>query len=205
MAAELNHPSQEPVELRVLGVTVNEIAGGIYAVLLETLDGRRRVPIVVGMAEAQSIAVRLEGLVLPRPLTHDTLVSVLHAFAIELRRVVIDKLVDGAFHATLDLADDSREATLDVRTSDALAIALRTGAPIFITPDILERASYIVPENANDESGQNAKPMVARLEDLSLAQLQQRLDYYVEHEKYEKAAQVQKIIAQKTENGADSN
>lgn len=194
--------SQDPVELRVLGVTVNQIAGGIYAVLLETLDGRRRVPIVVGMAEAQSIAVRLEGLTLPRPLTHDTLVSVLHAFGIELRRVVIDRLVDGAFQATLELGDDTRQAALDARTSDALALALRTGAPVFIAPDVLERASYDAGDNDRPAA---RKPAATRLEDLSLAQLQQRLDYYVENEKYEKAAQVQKIIARKSANGGNAD
>ena len=185
------------IELKVLGITRSEVQPGAYALLLEnadsTPDEARRIPIVVGAAEAQSIAVNLEQVIPSRPLTHDLFVSMFHVYGIELQRVVIYSFKDGVFAAMLHVNNGTVAAEIDARTSDAIAVALRTGAPIFTTPEVMKLTSY---EWRRDGNYKPQKPV--RLEDLPLDKLERRMQHYVDKEEYEKAAKVQKIIAQKT-------
>lgn len=185
------------IELKVLGITRSEVQPGAYALLLEnadsTPDEARRIPIVVGAAEAQSIAVQLEQVMPSRPLTHDLFVSMFHVYGIELQRVVIYSFKDGVFAAMLHVTNGTVAAEIDARTSDAIAIALRVGAPVYTTADVMSHTSY---EWRRDGNYKPAKPV--RLEDLPVEKLERRLQHYVDKEEYEKAAQVQKIIAQKT-------
>ena len=185
------------IKLKVLGITRSEVQPGAYALLLEnadsTPDEARRIPIVVGAAEAQSIAVILEQVVPPRPLTHDLFVSMFHIYCIDLLRVVIYSFKDGVFAAMLHVANSTTKVEIDSRTSDAIAIALRTGAPIYTTPEVMKLTSY---EWRRDGEYKPQKPV--RLEDLPLDKLERRMQHYVDLEQYEKAARIQKIIAQKT-------
>lgn len=185
------------IELKVLGITRSEVQAGAYALLLENADSTpdvaRRIPIVVGTAEAQSIAVHLEQVMPSRPLTHDLFVSMFHVYGIELRSVTIYSFKDGVFAAMLNVSNGTVDAEIDARTSDAIAIALRTGAPIYTTPEVMEHTSY---EWRRDGNYKPQKPV--RLEDLPIEKLEQRMQRYVAKEEYEKAARVQKIIAQKT-------
>ena len=185
------------IALKVLGITRSEVQPGAYALLLEnadsTPDQARRIPIVVGAAEAQSIAVHLEQVLPSRPLTHDLFVSMFHVYGVELQRVVIYSFKDGVFAAMLHVNNGTVAAEIDARTSDAIAIALRTGAPIFTTPEVMSLTSY---EWRRDGNYRPQKPV--RLEDLPLEKLERRMQHYVDKEEYEKAARVQKIIAQKT-------
>ena len=188
---------EELIALKVLGITRSEVQPGAYALLLEnsdsTPDEARRIPIVVGAAEAQSIAVNLEQVIPSRPLTHDLFVSMFHVYGIELQRVVIYSFKDGVFAAMLHVNNGTVAAEIDARTSDAIAVALRTGAPIFTTPEVMKLTSY---EWRRDGNYKPQKPV--RLEDLPLDKLERRMQHYVDKEEYEKAAKVQKIIAQKT-------
>ncbi len=185
------------IALKVLGITRSEVQPGAYALLLEnadsTPDEARRIPIVVGAAEAQSIAVNLEQVIPSRPLTHDLFVSMFHVYGIELQRVVIYSFKDGVFAAMLHVANSTTKVEIDSRTSDAIAIALRTGAPIYTTPEVMKLTSY---EWRRDGEYKPQKPV--RLEDLPLDKLERRMQHYVDLEQYEKAARIQKIIAQKT-------
>ena len=185
------------IELKVLGITRSEVQPGAYALLLEnadsTPDEARRIPIVVGAAEAQSIAVNLENVVPPRPLSHDLFVSLFHVYGIELKHVVIYSFKDGVFAAMLHVSNGDVEVDIDSRTSDAIAVALRTGSPIFTTPEVMQHTSY---EWRRDGDYKPNKPV--RLEDLPLDKLERRMQQYVDKEQYEKAARIQKIIAQKT-------
>lgn len=189
--------NQNLIELKVLGITRSEVQPGAYALLLEnadrTLEASRRIPIVVGAAEAQSIAVHLEQVMPSRPLTHDLFVSMFHAYKIELQRVTVYSFKDGVFASMLHVSNGEVELDIDSRTSDAIAIALRTGAPIYTTPEVMELTSY---EWRRDGDYKSQKPV--RLEDLPVEKLERRLQRYVDKEEYEKAARVQKIIAQKT-------
>ena len=185
------------IELKVLGITRSEVQPGAYALLLENADSTpeqaRRIPIVVGAAEAQSIAVHLEQVMPSRPLTHDLFVSMFHAFGIELRRVIIYSFKDGVFAAMLQVSNGTVEVDIDSRTSDAIAIALRTGAPVYTTVEVMNLTSY---DWRRDGDYKPQKPV--RLEDLPVDKLERRMQRYVDKEEYEKAARVQKIIAQKT-------
>ena len=185
------------IKLKVLGITRSEVQPGAYALLLEnadsTPDEARRIPVVVGAAEAQSIAVVLEQVVPSRPLTHDLFVSMFHVYGIELKRVVIYSFKDGVFAAMLYVTNGTVETQIDSRTSDAVAIALRTGTPIYTTPEVMSLTSY---EWRRDGEYKPQKPV--RLEDLPVEKLERRLQHYVDLEQYEKAARIQKIIAQKT-------
>ncbi len=184
------------IELKVLGITRSEVQPGAYALLLEnadsTPDEARRIPIVVGASEAQSIAVRLEQVTPSRPLTHDLFVSVFHVYGIELEGVTIYSFKDGVFSSFLHLNNGTMSVDVDSRTSDAIAIALRTGAPIYTTPEVMKLTSY---EWRRDGEYKPQRPV--RLEDLPVEKLEQRLQRYVDKEEYEKAARVQKIIASK--------
>ena len=185
------------IKLNVLGITRSEVQPGAYALLLEnadrTDDESRRIPIVVGAAEAQSIAVNLEQVLPSRPLTHDLFVSMFHAYGIELQHVTIYSFKDGVFAAMLHVSNGTVELDIDSRTSDAIAIALRTGAPIFTTREVMDHTSY---EWRRDGQYKRQKPV--RLEDLPLEKLERRMQHYVDQEQYEKAARIQKIIASKT-------
>ena len=185
------------VKLKVLGITHSEVQAGAYALLLETADSTpdaaRRIPIVVGVAEAQSIAVTLENIVPSRPLTHDLFVSLFHVFKIEPERVVINSFKDGVFAALLTAGNGEITVDIDARTSDAIAIALRTGCPVYATAEVVELTSYEWHRDAD------AKPAKAvRLEDLPVEKLEERMQRYVDSEQYERAAKIQKIIAAKT-------
>jgi bifunctional DNase/RNase len=184
------------IELKVLGITRSEVQPGAYALLLEnadsTPDEARRIPIVVGASEAQSIAVRLEQVTPSRPLTHDLFVSMFHVYGIELEGVTIYSFKEGVFSSFLHLNNGTLSVDVDSRTSDAIAIALRTGAPIYTTPEVMKLTSY---EWRRDGEYKPQRPV--RLEDLPVEKLEQRLQRYVDKEEYEKAARVQKIIASK--------
>ena len=188
---------EDLIELKVLGITRSEVQAGAYALLLEnadsTPDEARRIPIVVGAAEAQSIAVHLEQEMPSRPLTHDLFVSLFHVYGIQLQYVTIYSFKDGVFAAMLHLTDGKTQVEIDSRTSDAIAIALRTSAPIYTTPEVMQLTSY---EWRRDGEYKPQKPV--RLEDLPVEKLERRMQQYVDKEEYEKAARVKKIIAQKT-------
>jgi bifunctional DNase/RNase len=192
------------IALKVLGITRSEVQPGAYALLLEnadsTPDQARRIPIVVGAAEAQSIAVHLEQVLPSRPLTHDLFVSMFHAYGIELQRVTIYSFKNGVFAAMMHVNNGMAEVDIDSRTSDAIAIALRTGAPIYTTPDVMELTSY---EWRRDGEYKSQKPV--RLEDLPVEKLERRMQQYVDKEEYEKAARVQKIIASKLNPSQDDD
>ena len=188
---------EDLIELKVLGITRSEVQAGAYALLLEnadsTPDEARRIPIVVGAAEAQSIAVHLEQVMPSRPLTHDLFVSLFHVYGIQLQYVTIYSFKDGVFAAMLHLTNGKTQVEIDSRTSDAIAIALRTSAPIYTTPEVMQLTSY---EWRRDGEYKPQKPV--RLEDLPVEKLERRMQQYVDKEEYEKAARVKKIIAQKT-------
>lgn len=142
------------IGLYVLGLSYNQLQSGAYALILAQNDGPYRIPIVIGAPEAQSIAIFLESIRTPRPLTHDLFVSFAHAFGVKLKDVFIYKLEDGIFSSELTFSDGERTVVIDARTSDAIALALRTNTPIFTTPEIIERAGFIIEDNEFTRPGE---------------------------------------------------
>lgn len=135
------------MRLRVLGLSYSQLQTGAYALLLAEENGPHRIPVVIGAPEAQSIAIKLEGIRTPRPLTHDLFVSFAHAFGVKLKEVFIYRFEDGIFSSELTFSDGERQVALDARTSDAIAIALRTHTPILTTREIVEATGFIFDES----------------------------------------------------------
>lgn len=198
---------EDRVKLRVLGLSYNQLQSGAFALLLAQEDGPYRIPIVIGPAEAQSIAMRIEHITPPRPLTHDLFVSFAQAFGIRLKEVFIYKFEDGIFSSELTFSDGERQIVLDARTSDAIAIAMRTNAPILTTNAILNETGFIVDETS-DESGENVttlrRPSTSdgtneepRIENLALPELENLLQQAIDSENYEEAASISEIIKRK--------
>lgn len=138
------------VELRVMGVSYSQIQSGAYALILAEVGGPMRLPVVVGGMEAQSIAIKLEGITPPRPMTHDLFVSLMQAYNFQLVDAFIYKFEDGIFSSELTFIDSAgKEVQLDARTSDAIAIAMRCNVPIFTTREIINETGFTM-ESAMD-------------------------------------------------------
>ena len=199
-----DNPSQynsERIRLRVLGISYSQIQAGAYALILAQTDGPYRIPVVVGAAEAQSIAIKMEGIIPPRPMTHDLFSSLAQAYGIELKDVFIHKFEEGIFSSELTFIDRTgKEVKLDARTSDAIAIAMRTNSPIWTTPEILEETGFIMeikdagtslPSDEEIEQSLNEPD----LEKLSTEELEEMLAKCIENEEYEEAARIKGIIS----------
>ena len=137
------------IRLRVQGLTNSQVQSNAYALILAEEDGNRRIPIIVGTAEAQSIAIALEQITPPRPMTHDLFVSVAKAFYITLKEVQIYKFEEGVFFSQLVFDED---VLIDSRTSDAIAIAMRLNVPIFIEESIIDLCGIVIESDESDAS-----------------------------------------------------
>lgn len=136
-------------QLRIIGLSAAEIRGEAYVLILADADGGpRRIPIVLGRPEAQAIAMVLEQVSTERPTTHDLFVSFSHAFGVHLTEMLITRFEDGVYYSELTFADEDgeRSVTMDSRTSDAIAIALRTDTPIYATDQVMESAGFVLPD-----------------------------------------------------------
>ncbi len=140
------------VELKALGVSYSQNQAGAYTLLLEEVEGKRKIPIVIGGFEAQAIVIKLENLEPPRPLTHDLFRNFADKFNIFISEVVISNFEDGVFFSRIICGNGDVEHSIDSRTSDAVALALRFGCPIFIDDEILELAQIL---SEPDKSGEN--------------------------------------------------
>ena len=194
--------NEDKVRLKVLGITYSQVQQGAYALVLEQVGGPYRIPVVVGVSEAQSIAVRLENIVPPRPMPHDIMVSMSHGFGISLDEVFIYKFDDGVFLSELRFSNDDRSIAIDSRTSDAIALSLRTGAPIYTTREILEQTGFIIPDEEikKDEKTGEEEPAEISLDKLAVVELEKMLAGCVEREEYERAAEIKAVIDRKRAN-----
>jgi bifunctional DNase/RNase len=182
------------VQVDILGLSTSPSSGGAYALILKEVNGARRLPIIIGAFEAQSIALEMEGIKPPRPLTHDLLKNVMDSLGVSLNDVFINELRDGTFYAKLSL--DSQE--VDSRPSDAIALAVRYGVPIYVADKVMDEAAF-VPENEEADKPATAAPTEAEQEQpkpklSKLEQLQQQLLEAVAKEEYEKAARIRDEI-----------
>ena len=140
------------VKLTIQGISYSQTQNGAYALILNEVDGDRKLPIVIGAFEAQSIAIALEKEIKPpRPLTHDLFKNFAERFDIVVKQVIIHKLVDGVFYSSIICERDKIEEIIDARTSDAIALALRFHAPIFTYKNILDKAGIYMKTNLMDD------------------------------------------------------
>lgn len=190
--------SEERVKLKVLGITYNKVQAEAYALVLAEEGGKYRIPVVVGVAEAQSIAIKLENVNPLRPLSHDLLVNLSRAYGITLDEVFIYKFENGVFMSELRFSGDDRSVCIDSRTSDAIALALRTGAPIYTTLEIMKKTGFLSdrPDKTNKEMFAN-EPQEINLKKFAVEELEKMIAKCVEREEYERAAEIKKVIAEK--------
>ena len=170
-----------------------------YVLLLREIGGDRKLPIVIGPCNAGSIAIYLQSDSNPeRPLTHDIIKSITNNFNITISRVVIHTLVEGVFHASFFcFMDGDEEIEIDARTSDAIAIAIRMGCPIFTYNDILQEAGVILTEQHSafkDENSEELEDTTDVLETLSLGELKKQMKEAIEDEDYERASKIRDEI-----------
>lgn len=187
----------EKVKLNVLGITSSQIQAGAYALVLSEEGGAYRIPVIVGVAEAQSIAVKLENVRPPRPLSHDLIVSLTRAFGIGLEEVFIYKFENGVFLSELQFGDDDRKVVIDSRTSDAIALAMRTGAPIYTTREILKKAGFVSEKGEVKVAPVDSELKEIDLKKFAVEELEKMLSKCVEREEYERAAEIKRIIIEK--------
>ena len=138
------------VQVEILGISTSPSSNGAYALILQESDGQRRLPIVIGAFEAQAIALEMEGIRPPRPMTHDLMKISMETLGASLVEVVINDLNDGTFYAQLIL--DTTSVEIDARPSDAIALAVRFQAPIYVSEEVINEAGF-VPEGNEAEDG----------------------------------------------------
>jgi hypothetical protein len=184
------------IKLNVIGLSYSETHSGAYALVLEEENGQRRIPIIIGSFEAQAIAIQLEKLKPPRPLTHDLFVSFASAFNIDLIEVNIYKLEEGIFYSNLIFQHNDEQITIDSRTSDAIALALRFECPIYTTASILERAGIILnfeedkEQSSDDGLKEEKKTRKSPYAKYTIEELENMLQIAIENEEYEKASAI---------------
>jgi len=183
----------------IIGLSTSPSSGGAYALVLGEVEGNRRLPIIIGAFEAQAIALELEKIQPPRPMTHDLLRDTFEAVDVEVSEVVIDELREGTFFAKIRYRHNGEEQQLDSRPSDAVALAVRVDAPIFVAPAVLDEAG-IVAEDESDISSlaeQAEEPSGTEEEEMGgteLEKMQKKLEKAVEEEDYERAAELRDEI-----------
>lgn len=184
------------IELEIVALSHSLAQTQNYAIVLGEQDGVRRLPIVIGEFEAQAIAVAMEGMAPSRPMTHDLFKNALSSFDIEIKEIIINNLVDGIFYASLICILDGKQTEIDSRTSDALALAVRFGCPIYTFEFILEQAGIVLEEETEKEVQRaktrrsDRKPKEKTLAEQSLEELNAILASSLEAEDYEKAAKI---------------
>ena len=203
------------VRLNIKGISYSQTQSGAYALILSEENGERKLPIVIGAFEAQSIAIALEKDIRPpRPLTHDLFKNFSDRYDITVKQVIIHKLLDGVFYASLICERDAIEEIIDARTSDAIALALRFSAPIFTYKNILEKAGVILKINSEKDGEKSEESFVfdndivekqneieapsnETFKNLSLSDLKDLLKKAVQDEDYEVAAKIRDEISKR--------
>lgn len=207
------------IKLRLQGLTNSQIQTGAYALILAEENGLRRIPIIVGTAEAQSIAIALEQITPPRPLTHDLFVSYSQSFGVTIREVFIYKFEDGIFYSELLLDNGGQEVRLDSRTSDAIAIALRVKCDIYTTEQIIRECGVVLEETVSAKAANSEDERLLELEPedikdetelrkwlslLDVEELRERLDEAILQENYEYAKKYKDELHRREREGRDT-
>lgn len=201
--------SMERIKLNVLGISYSQTQTGAYALILTEEKGNRRIPIIVGTFEAQAIAIQLEGLKPPRPLTHDLFLAFAKASEATLVEVDIYKLEEGVFHSNLLFNDGKKRFHIDGRTSDAIALALRFNCPIYTNENIMAKAGMLLEfekttkskkttETSKPKSNIKGSTKTESLQKHNLKELEEMLDDSILNEDYERASELRDEIRKRT-------
>jgi bifunctional DNase/RNase len=191
------------VELEILGLSSNHSQSGSFTLVMGEVEGSRRLPIVIGMFEAQAIAIEIEKIIPNRPMTHDLFRSFADSFKLEIDKIVISDMKEGVFYAKIHCKSDSAIVEIDSRPSDAIAIAVRFSSQIFCSEKVMSEAAIeFTEEDKREESKKENKPEPQKamakkegsLKDFSLDKLNQLLEKAITNEDYERAARIRDEI-----------
>ena len=191
------------VELEILGLSSNHSQSGSFTLVMGEVDGSRRLPIVIGMFEAQAIAIEIEKIIPNRPMTHDLFKSFADSFKFEIEKIVISDMKEGVFYAKIHCKSNSTMLEIDSRPSDAIAIAVRFTAPIFCAEKVMSEAAIeFTEEDKKLESKKEVQSPPSKvspkkegsLKDFSLDKLNQMLEKAITNEDYERAARIRDEI-----------
>ncbi|MFY0683568.1 MAG: bifunctional nuclease family protein [Balneola sp.] len=182
--------------MEILGLSTSPSSGGAYALILSEITGHRRLPIIIGSFEAQAIALELENIKPPRPMTHDLLKNMVLSFNTEVKYIFINELSEGTFYAQIVFDRDGELVELDARPSDAIALAVRFGSDIFVSDEVLKEAGISTePDSSTLEEALNIEIQDSDKKGLSkLEELNEQLKQAIENEHYEKAAKIRDTI-----------
>jgi hypothetical protein len=190
----------EKLKLEILGLSPSQSQTGSFALVLGEAYGNRRLPIIIGMFEAQAIAIEIEKIIPNRPMTHDLFKTFAKNFHFSITEIIISDLREGIFFAQIVCSDGLKERVVDARPSDAIAIGLRFDVPIYTYESILSEAGIVASEgNAREDdeddelvpqtSGRSV-PFMDQLKNTSIDELQRMLEEMLAKEEYEKAAKI---------------
>ena len=192
----------DKIRLEILGLSSSQAQSGSFALVLGETEGNRRLPIIIGMFEAQAIAIEIEKIVPNRPMTHDLFKSFGNSFNFHVEEIIISDLTEGVFFAKIVCKNNEKIVEIDARPSDAIAIGLRFNAPIFTLEKIMKEAGIVLTDEAEEETDITAefnpeepvattvKEDVTPLKDYSFEKLKKMLDEAITNEDYEKAAAI---------------
>lgn len=183
--------TSKKIKLKALGLSYSQTESGAFVLVLGEEGGERRIPIIIGTFEAQSIAIELEGMKTSRPLTHDLFVNFATAFKIDLIEVNINRISEGIFYSELLCDRGGSRIKIDARTSDAVALAIRFECPIYTNESVLEKAGIIPKDEPRKNREQQKEPSLKKT---SLAQLKKELQTAIDQENYEKASEINQEI-----------
>lgn len=198
--------NSERLRVTVIGISYSPLQSGAFALLLAVEHSSMRIPIIIGAAEAQSIAIMIERVNPPRPMTHDLFATFAHSFGVRLKEVYIYKFEEGIFSSEMTFFNDETQAVINSRTSDAIAIALRCEAPIYISRKIVDEVGIQVsePDSIDDMESDEIVGDDDELprddvpdERLAISSLESKLARLIEIEDYEDAARIKRLIDQK--------
>jgi len=189
----------QKIQCEILGLSSSPSTGGAYAILLREIDGNKRLPIIIGAFEAQAIALEIEGIKPPRPLTHDLLKQLTDSLGATVIEIIIDELRDNTFFAKIILEVSGFSQEIDARPSDAIALAVRAQAPIYVSSIVMESAAFVPSEETEDVASSNiisdpGEPKKPASKEAKLATLQNKLREAIEGEEYERAAKIRDQI-----------
>ncbi len=194
----------DKIKLEILGLSSSQSQSGSFALVLGEANGNRRLPIIIGMFEAQAIAIEIERITPNRPMTHDLFKSFAHNFKFEVSEVLISDLKEGVFFAKLICNNTKQTVEIDSRPSDAIAIGIRFGVPIFTYEAVLSEAGIILTDETNDEGGSVLKEREEQpasgtagtddLKNFTTEKLQDLLKDALSKEDYERAAKIRDEI-----------
>lgn len=198
----------DKIKLEILGLSSSQSQSGSFALVLGQAEGNRRLPIIIGMFEAQAIAIEIEKIVPNRPMTHDLFKSFAHSFNFSVKEIIISDLKEGVFYAKIVCDNGADSIEIDSRPSDAIAIGIRFDAPIYTYEKIMSEAGIVLSDDASDEDISDLQKPIAKseessdkspskndqLKDMSIDKLNSMLDKTLKDEDYELAAKIRDEI-----------